>query len=111
MDKMNRRMFVARLATLSVASLFGSVASGLILRTIGETQWIPPSLDGLAPGSTIDLSATLPASVRRGGVFSVHAQGATLPEGVILTREGMLVVNSLAACQAQGVVFCYEEPR
>lgn len=110
MEKINRRIFVGRLAALSVASLFGSVASGLIFPK-KEESWTPPSLDGLSPGSTVDLAATLPPSVRRGGVFSVHALGNQLPEGVTLTREGLLVVNAISACQAHGVVFCYEEPR
>lgn len=109
MEKINRRMFVGRLAALSIASLFGSVASGLILRKADES-WTPPSLDGLSPGSTVDLAATLPPSVRRGGVFSVHAFGSRLPEGVSLSREGILVVSTLEACQAHGVIFCYEEP-
>ncbi len=58
--------------------------------------------------SNIDLNDTLPADVRRGGIFSVDASGAALPLGVTLATSGLLSVAAMATAGiANGVVFAY----
>jgi hypothetical protein len=68
----------------------------------------------LIPGTALaifDLSATLPADVKRGGTFAVDPRGAPLLPGVTLTPAGMLSVSaSASAGSTAGVVFSYAEP-
>jgi hypothetical protein len=61
-------------------------------------------------GTAIDLAATLPSHVRKGGTFGVSSSGAALPVGMTLSPTGMLAVGSAAVRQTAGVVFTYAEP-
>jgi len=61
--------------------------------------------------SGIDLNATLPATVRLGGVFSVSPSGSSLPTGVTLSPSGLLTASASAVLTTiTGVVFSYVEP-
>jgi hypothetical protein len=60
---------------------------------------------------SIDLNATLPAGVPRGGSFSIDASGAGLPAGVSLSPGGLLSVASTTRVgDTKGVVFNYATP-
>ena len=61
-------------------------------------------------GAVFDLSTTLPAGVKRGGLFGISPSGAALPAGMSLSPTGMLSVGNAAAGRADGVVFTYAEP-
>ena len=61
--------------------------------------------------SRYDLNVTLPAAMRRGGVFSVASSGTALPSGVALAATGILSASSSAGIgSVVGVVFAYDEP-
>ena len=61
--------------------------------------------------SRYDLNVTLPAAMRRGGVFSVASSGTALPTGVALASTGILSASSSAGIgSVVGVVFAYDEP-
>jgi hypothetical protein len=64
----------------------------------------------LRPGDAIDLAASLPPTVRPGGVFEVDPAGAPLPDGVALAANGILTVGPIGCCTAGGVVFLYTPP-
>jgi hypothetical protein len=64
----------------------------------------------LRPGDVVDLAASLPATVRRGGVFEVDSAGAALPRGVTLAANGILTVGAIGCCAADGIVFRYTPP-
>jgi hypothetical protein len=66
----------------------------------------------LVPGTnpSFDLAATLPAAIRRGGIFSVDPRGAALPSGMSLSTAGLLSVGSATAGTTVGVIFAYSEP-
>lgn len=61
-------------------------------------------------GGTFDLNSTLPAGVRKGGIFAIDPKGAPLPAGMVLSASGILSVGSAAAGRADGVIFTYAEP-
>ena len=69
---------------------------------------VPPLLVG--SHLTFDLSRTLPASIARGGKFSVDTAGAPLPRGMSLSAVGLLAVGTAAIGSVAGVVFAYEAP-
>jgi hypothetical protein len=69
---------------------------------------VPPLLVG--SHLTFDLSRTLPASIARGGRFSVDTAGAPLPRGMSLSTAGLLAVGTAAIGSVVGVVFAYEAP-
>jgi hypothetical protein len=70
-----------------------------------------PKLVQGKPDIVFDLRPTLPGHVRRGGRFSVSSTGAPLPNGVMLSPEGVLSVTSDATPGfTPGVVFAYDEP-
>ena len=61
--------------------------------------------------SRYDLNVTLPAAMRRGGVFRVASSGTALPSGVALAATGILSASSSAGIgSVVGVVFAYDEP-
>ena len=61
--------------------------------------------------SRYDLNVTLPAAMRRGGVFRVASSGTALPTGVALAATGILSASSSAGIgSVVGVVFAYDEP-
>lgn len=72
-------------------------------------DWDLTVVNQLVPGQSVDLNHTLPKQVRPGGHFSV-ASGARLPEGMSLTREGVLTVGLDVHGTVAGVVFSYDEP-
>lgn len=77
----------------------------------GMLEWIvtlPVFVAGVA--TPFDLASTLPASVVRGGVFSIDPMSAPLPAGMELTREGLLSSGTASPSSMDGVVFAYEEP-
>jgi hypothetical protein len=57
-----------------------------------------------------DLAATLPADVRRGGIFGIDVSGAALPAGMTLTASGLLYAGVASIGTTPGVVFQYSEP-
>jgi hypothetical protein len=58
-----------------------------------------------------DLSPTLPLHIRRGGRFAVDSRGKPLPNGVVLTPQGVLMLtNAAQEGQTTGIVFSYDEP-
>ena len=65
----------------------------------------PTFIQGSA--ATVDLAATLPASVMKGGIFAVDPSGAALPSGMTLSPAGILAVGTAAVGSATGVVFSY----
>jgi hypothetical protein len=58
----------------------------------------------------MDLAATLPAGVARGGSFGVSSSGAALPAGMTLSSAGILAIGSATAGDVVGVVFTYQVP-
>jgi hypothetical protein len=58
----------------------------------------------------LDLAATLPTGVARGGTFGISQSGATLPTGMTLTSAGILSVGTATIGEVIGVVFTYAEP-
>jgi hypothetical protein len=61
-------------------------------------------------GATFDLSTTLPAAVRRGGIFGIDPAGARLPAGMSMTASGLLSVGSATISTVAGVIFTYDTP-
>jgi hypothetical protein len=77
----------------------------------GAIEWVVTLPVFTAGGSTaFDLATTLPAGVVRGGVYTIDPTGAALPDGMELSREGVLSVGRASAATMEGVVFAYEEP-
>lgn len=74
--------------------------------------WDPsPSLSFPAgTTATIDLGATLPPGVRRGGIFSLAPTSVALPPGVTLSANGALTVTSPSPGVTSNIVFAYSEP-
>jgi hypothetical protein len=77
----------------------------------GAVIWNPAPLV-FAEGSfaSIDLSLTLPARVRRGGVFGVAANSSPLPSQLTLSPSGILSANGPPLSVTSNVIFTYEEP-
>jgi hypothetical protein len=66
-------------------------------------------ISSIASTVTIDMSITLPAGVRRGGIFGLAANSSALPEGATLSRAGILsVANSKVS--TSNLIFTYSEP-
>jgi hypothetical protein len=118
---MDRRNFL--LTTLSAVGAAGLSACGggggssaeqpTSQRTTAPTaSWdVAPVLVAGVPQAIFDLNASLPASVRRGGRFSVSPTGAQLPLGVTLSPAGALSATSDASVGVtEGIIFAYEEP-
>jgi hypothetical protein len=117
---MDRRNFL--LTTLSAVGVAGLPACGgggssaeppAGQRTTAPTAaWdVAPVLVAGVAQAVFDLSASLPASVRRGGRFSVSPTGAQLPPGVTLSPAGVLSAASDASVGVtEGIIFAYEEP-
>ena len=61
-------------------------------------------------GARMDLAATLPSGVARGGTFGVSSAGAALPSGVTLSPQGILSIGNAGATEVVGVIFTYQEP-
>lgn len=77
----------------------------------GGVDWSPGTLSlVIGERTSIDLSATLPSGVARGGTFSVAADGTPLPPGMSLEASGALLLGTAAVGDTDGVVFVYEEP-
>ena len=93
--------------TDSNASIAPSTSTGTV-----PTAWdvVPNRALALAAGTTFDLAATLPSSVRTGGTFELDASGAPLPAGITLLPTGLLTVSSSATGDTAGVVFRYTPP-
>jgi hypothetical protein len=65
----------------------------------------------LGSNAQIDLRATLPNAVVRGGRFEVDPSGSPLPADVVLQSEGLITLGASAAAGViQQVVFAYIEP-
>jgi len=62
----------------------------------------------LTQGIPADLSASLPAGVKRGGVFSVSSIGPSLPAWIQLTPAGILTASQVGT--VSGIIFQYVEP-
>ncbi len=80
---------------------------------VAPTEWIVGLPLAFAAGvdTTVDLARTLPASVPRGGVFSVEPTGASLPSGASLAPSGILSISSASAVSiTAGIVFAYNAP-
>jgi hypothetical protein len=72
---------------------------------------VRPHLSARNPALVLNLAASLPSGVKRGGRFYVDKSGAPLPPGVKLSPEGILSVTDKArAGTTKGVVFGYTEP-
>jgi len=56
------------------------------------------------------MSITLPARVRRGGIFGLAANSSALPTGATLTSAGMLSVVNSTVGSTNSLVFTYSEP-
>lgn len=77
----------------------------------GGVTWSPGTIQlVIGERTSVDLAATLPAGVVRGGTFSVAADGAALPPGMSLEASGALLLGTAAVGDTDGVVFMYEEP-
>jgi hypothetical protein len=102
-----------RLVAAAALGWLGAVAAPALARAgLRRDRWTVAA-DGrlvLRPGSLIDLADTLPAGTRRGGVFSVDASGAPLPDGCVLSPSGLLHIGAAASASASGVVFSYAPP-
>jgi hypothetical protein len=61
-------------------------------------------------GAKMDLSATLPSGVAKGGTFGVSSSGAALPSGVTLSSAGILSIGNAGATDVVGVIFTYQQP-
>lgn len=69
---------------------------------------VPPLLVGT--NATFDLSRTLPGNVAKGGTFGVDTIGAALPNGMSLSKAGLLAVGTAVTGTVAGVIFTYESP-
>lgn len=69
--------------------------------------WTTPSIK-FDTSQTFDLAPSLPASIKRGGVFSVSPTGVALPSQTTLSPAGVL--SAKAAATVSGVIFQYVEP-
>jgi len=58
----------------------------------------------------LDMSITLPAGVRRGGIFALAANSTALPAGATLTSAGILSVVNPIVGSTSDVIFTYSEP-
>jgi hypothetical protein len=74
--------------------------------------WDPSPWLSFPSGSTatLDLNVTLPAGVRRGGVYGLAPTSRALPAGVTLTSSGLLRVVNATPGTTNGIVFSYSEP-
>lgn len=77
----------------------------------GGVTWSPGTIQlVIGERTSVDLAATLPAGVVRGGTFTVAADGTPLPSGMSLEASGALLLGTAAVGDTDGVVFIYEEP-
>lgn len=75
------------------------------------SPWNPGPLVFVAGGAdTIDLAATLPPHVRRGGTFSLAQGSPPLPAGMTLEPDGVLRLGTAPIGAEALVTFAYEEP-
>lgn len=61
-------------------------------------------------GAVHDLTASLPSSIKMGGVFGISSSGTPLPAGMTLSPPGILAVGTATVGDVTGVVFTYSEP-
>ena len=93
------------------ASPTPSTSSSSTPSTDGAAAWDVGSLYFTVGGlASIDLAATLPSGVAKGGIFGLSANGAALPPGMTLSPAGILAIGSAAPGPVVGVIFAYTEP-
>ena len=75
-----------------------------------EVAWSPGTIElVIGERTSVDLAATLPSGVVRGGVFSVAPDGTALPAGMSLEASGTLLLGTATVGITDGVVFVYDE--
>jgi len=111
-----RNLLISALASAASIDLLGCAASrggGGEARspTTGAVVWNPAPLLFLAgKSSSIDLSMTLPAAIRRGGVFGLAAHSNPLPSHLKLSPSGILSADGPPVSVTSNVIFTYREP-
>lgn len=75
-----------------------------------EAWNVGPLYFAAGSGATLDLAATLPNGVQRGGTFGTSPAGAPLPVGMALSAAGILSIGAATVGDVNGVVFTYSEP-
>ena len=63
-----------------------------------------------ASNVSLDLSLTLPTGVRRGGTFSLASTSGSLPDGMSLSAQGILIAVNPVAGITSKIIFSYAEP-
>jgi len=119
-ELMNRRRFLLGTALVgtcahSLSACGGSGSTASQSTESGDlVQWTIDPSPLLIAGEllvVVDLAASLPTGVRRGGRFQVSPLGSRLPVGVLLSTSGILSLTSEATeGLTLGVVFRYDEP-
>jgi hypothetical protein len=114
---MKRRDFLisalASAASVELPGCAGSVGGAGEARSpaTGAVVWNPAPLLFLAGSfSSIDLSMTLPAGIRRGGVFGLAAHSSPLPSHLKLSPSGILSADGPPVSVTSNVIFTYQEP-
>lgn len=104
---MKRRDFLKKGAMLSASLVLTQIPTSSEAWNI-DTKEMQSNLEACG---FVDLNSTLPKGVKQGGIFSVSVCGNDLPEGVELTREGVLKIQTHKPHLISGVKFNYEEPK
>ena len=100
-SNINRRAFI-------FSSLSASLLAIIPFVKINSQEWCPEIL--LIPNVPFDLTRTLPNGVSRGGIFSVDLErGEALPNGMSLSSDGILLMESFTQQNISGIVFSYQE--
>jgi len=117
---MQRRKFlisaVAGAASVQLAGCGGSGGGGSFGEAPpsalpGAVVWDPAPLLFLAGSfSSIDLTLTLPAGIRRGGIFGLAPNSDPLPPQLTLSPSGVLSSSGPPVSFTSNVVFTYQEP-
>jgi hypothetical protein len=117
---MDRRTFLLATALSGVGAgpftSCGGTAGSPLADSVASDQAVwsidpPPILFLGNPEAVFDLTASLPAGVKRGGRFGLEPTGTPLPPGVALSSAGVLSLSGGAALSTTtGIVFVYDEP-
>ncbi|MGE0762657.1 MAG: hypothetical protein AB7N80_05215 [Bdellovibrionales bacterium] len=107
---MQRRLFIRRSFGFLAATALGGVAKLLWDSIREQSEWNLSALETLKPGDRVDLNATLPSGLKKGGTFSLDPSSTPLPTELRLSPKGILEVVGQTSWSVTGLVFSYQEP-
>jgi hypothetical protein len=93
-----------------LSSSAGPTGGGVASPAEAAAWNVGPLYFAAGSGATLDLAATLPNGVTKGGAFGTSSEGTSLPAGMTLSPAGILSIGTAPIGDVVGVVFTYTEP-